>query len=72
MTRQSRQAVEKRFRGSRCKAKTGRLHANLPNSKMVVLSDVGHAVQEEKPSLLLPYSQQFLDIEAHRPAPGSE
>ena len=40
-----------------------RLHNNLPNSKMVVLNGVGHAVQEERPSLLLPYLQQFLDTE---------
>ena len=38
-----------------------RLHKDLPNSKMVVLNSVGHAVQEERPSLLLPYLQQFLD-----------
>jgi len=46
-----------------------RLRANLPNSKLVVLSKVGHAVQEEEPSLVLPYLQQFLDEEAHRSAP---
>lgn len=49
-----------------------RLHADLPNSKMVVLNDVGHAVQEEKPSLLLPYLQQFLDTEMRHPTPGSK
>lgn len=38
-----------------------RLHEHLPNSKLVVLSDVGHAVQEEKPALLLPHLQHFLD-----------
>lgn len=37
-----------------------RLHKNLPNSQMIVLTDVGHAVQEEKPSLILSYLQQFL------------
>lgn len=49
-----------------------RLHEDLPNSKMVVLNDVGHAIQEEKPSVLLPYLQQFLDTETRRLAPGSE
>jgi len=49
-----------------------RLHEDLPNSKMVVLNNVGHAIQEEKPSLLLPYLQQFLDTETRRLAPGSE
>lgn len=49
-----------------------RLHADLPNSKMVVLREVGHAVQEEQPSLLLPYLQQFLDAETHRTAPNSK
>lgn len=37
-----------------------RLHDNLPNAKLVVLDEVGHAVQEEKPSLLLPYLLHFL------------
>ncbi|WP_295624526.1 alpha/beta hydrolase [uncultured Nitrosomonas sp.] len=46
-----------------------RLHENLPNSKLVVLSDVGHAVQEEEPSLVLPYLQEFLDTEAHHALP---
>ncbi len=41
-----------------------RLHKNLSNSKLIVLDDVGHAPQEEKPSLVLPYLQQFLDAEA--------
>lgn len=49
-----------------------RLHADLPNSRMVVIKDVGHAVQEEKPSLLLPHLQQFLDTGTRRPAPDSE
>lgn len=49
-----------------------RLHADLPNSQLVVLDDVGHAVQEEKPSLLLPYLQQFLDTETRHPIPGSK
>ncbi|MGV8713247.1 MAG: alpha/beta fold hydrolase [Nitrosomonas sp.] len=49
-----------------------RLHEDLPNSKLVVLSDVGHAVQEEKPSLVLPHLQQFLDAETLRPAPSSQ
>ncbi|PXW81716.1 pimeloyl-ACP methyl ester carboxylesterase [Nitrosomonas sp. Nm84] len=49
-----------------------RLHKNLPNSRLVVLSDVGHAVQEEKPSLILPHLQQFLDAEVPRPAPNGK
>ena len=49
-----------------------RLHADLPNSRMVVIKDVGHAVQEEIPSLLLPHLQQFLDTGTRRPAPESE
>ncbi len=47
-----------------------RLHENLPNSKLIVLSDVGHAVQEEEPSLVLPYLQEFLDAEAHNAQSG--
>ena len=43
-----------------------RLHENLPNSKLIVLSDVGHAAQEEKPSLVLPHLLQFLDAESER------
>ncbi|MBL8498524.1 alpha/beta hydrolase [Nitrosomonas sp. JL21] len=47
-----------------------RLHEHLPNSKLVVLSDVGHAVQEEKPALLLPHLQHFLDDQTqHHAAP---
>jgi pimeloyl-ACP methyl ester carboxylesterase len=42
-----------------------RLHKTLPNSKMVILNGVGHAVQEEQPLILLPYLQQFLDTEIH-------
>nr|MBP7954329.1 alpha/beta hydrolase [Nitrosomonas sp.] len=42
-----------------------RLHKNLPNSKLIILNNVGHAVQEEEPSLVLPYLQQFLDMEKH-------
>ena len=42
-----------------------RLHENLPNSKLVIMSGVGHAVQEEKPTLVLPHLQQFLDTQAH-------
>ena len=49
-----------------------RLHENLPNSEMVVFKDVGHAIQEEKPSLLLPYLQQFLDTETRHPVRGSK
>lgn len=49
-----------------------RLHEDLPNSKLIVLSDVGHAAQEEKPSLVLPHLQQFLDAETLRPAPSSQ
>ena len=41
-----------------------RLHEDLPNSKLVVLSDVGHAVQEEKPALLLPHLRSFLEAES--------
>lgn len=37
-----------------------RLYDNLPNAKLVVLDEVGHAVQEEKPLLLLPYLLHFL------------
>ncbi|UJP06074.1 MAG: alpha/beta hydrolase [Nitrosomonas sp.] len=40
-----------------------RLHENLPNSRLVILTGVGHAVQEEDPALVLPYLLQFL--EAH-------
>ena len=43
-----------------------RLHKNLPNSKLIILNNVGHAAQEEEPSLVLPYLQQFLDTEKHR------
>lgn len=43
-----------------------RLHENLPNSKLVIMSDVGHAVQEEKPSLLLPHLRNFLEAVSHR------
>ncbi len=42
-----------------------RLHENLPNSKLVIMSGVGHAVQEEKPRLVLPHLQQFLDTQSH-------
>ncbi|MGZ0018020.1 alpha/beta fold hydrolase [Nitrosomonas sp. wSCUT-2] len=45
-----------------------RLHENLPNSKLVIMSDVGHAVQEEKPSLLLPHLHNFLEAVSHRTA----
>jgi pimeloyl-ACP methyl ester carboxylesterase len=45
-----------------------RLHENLPNSKLVIMSDVGHAVQEEKPSLLLPHLRNFLETVSHRTA----
>ncbi len=43
-----------------------RLHKDLPNSRLVVLSDVGHAVQEEKPALLLPHLRSFLEVESNR------
>lgn len=43
-----------------------RLHENLPHSKLIILHNVGHAAQEEEPSLVLPYLQQFLDAEKHR------
>ncbi len=45
-----------------------RLHENLPNSKLVIMSDVGHAVQEEKPSLLLPHLRNFLEAVSQRTA----
>jgi len=45
-----------------------RLHENLPNSKLVIMSDVGHAVQEEKPSLLLPHLRSFLEAGSQRTA----
>lgn len=45
-----------------------RLHENLPNSRLVIMSDVGHAVQEEKPSLLLPHLRNFLEAVSHRTA----
>lgn len=40
-----------------------RLHKSLSNSRLIVFSDVGHAVQEEEPSWVLPYLQQFLEAE---------
>ena len=40
-----------------------RLHAELPNSKMIIIKEVGHAPQEEKPSLVLPLLLNFLDSE---------
>ncbi|MCE7915540.1 MAG: alpha/beta hydrolase [Nitrosomonas sp. PRO4] len=43
-----------------------RLHENLPNSKLVIMSGVGHAVQEEKPSLLLPHLRHFLETASNR------
>lgn len=46
-----------------------RLHEHLPNSRLVILSGVGHAVQEEKPSLLLPHLQHFLDDRTQHHAP---
>lgn len=45
-----------------------RLHENLPNSKLVIMSGVGHAVQEEKPALLLPHLRSFLEAGSHRTA----
>ena len=45
-----------------------RLHENLPNSKLVIMSDVGHAVQEEKPALLIPHLRQFLEAGPNRTA----
>lgn len=48
-----------------------RLHEDLPNSKLVVLSKVGHAAQEEKPSMVLPHLLHFLDDHTqHNAAPG--
>jgi len=41
-----------------------RLHEALPSSELVMLDAVGHAVQEEKPSLLLPYLLHFLAAES--------
>ena len=46
-----------------------RLHENLPNSKLIVVSDVGHAPQEEKPAMVLPYLQQFLEAQASHASP---
>lgn len=43
-----------------------RLHENLPKSRLVIMSDVGHAVQEEKPSLLLPHLRNFLEAGSQR------
>ena len=45
-----------------------RLHENIPDSKLVIMSGVGHAVQEEKPSLLLPHLRSFLEAVSHRTA----
>ncbi|MDV6347706.1 alpha/beta hydrolase [Nitrosomonas sp. Is35] len=45
-----------------------RLHENIPDSKLVIMSGVGHAVQEEKPSLLLPHLRSFLEAGSHRTA----
>ncbi len=45
-----------------------RLHENLPNSRLVIMSDVGHAVQEEKPALLIPHLRQFLEAGPNRAA----
>lgn len=47
-----------------------RLHENLPNSKLIIFNDVGHAVQEEAPSRLLPYLQQFLDVQTRHVSSG--
>jgi pimeloyl-ACP methyl ester carboxylesterase len=40
-----------------------RLHNDLPDSRMVVLQSTGHAPQEERPSLVLPYLVDFLGDE---------
>lgn len=45
-----------------------RLHENIPDSKLVIMSGVGHAVQEEKPSLLLPHLRSFLEAGSNRAA----
>ncbi|MXS83287.1 alpha/beta fold hydrolase [Nitrosomonas oligotropha] len=45
-----------------------RLHENIPNSKLVIMSGVGHAVQEEKPALLLPHLRSFLEAGSQRTA----
>lgn len=45
-----------------------RLHENIPDSKLVIMSGVGHAVQEENPSLLLPHLRSFLEAGSHRTA----
>ena len=45
-----------------------RLHENIPDSKLVIMSGVGHAVQEEKPSLLLPHLRNFLEAGSNRAA----
>ena len=38
-----------------------RLNAELPNSELVVLDNVGHAAQEENPALILPLLENFLN-----------
>lgn len=43
-----------------------RLHENIPDSKLVIMSGVGHAVQEEKPALLLPHLRSFLEAGSNR------
>jgi pimeloyl-ACP methyl ester carboxylesterase len=40
-----------------------RLHAELPNSELVILDNVGHAAQEENPALILPLLENFLDTD---------
>ncbi|PTQ76258.1 pimeloyl-ACP methyl ester carboxylesterase [Nitrosomonas oligotropha] len=45
-----------------------RLHENIPDSKLVIMSGVGHAVQEEKPALLLPHLRSFLEAGSNRAA----
>ena len=37
-----------------------RLNAALPNSRLIMLDDVGHAPQEERPDLILPQIKEFL------------
>ena len=37
-----------------------RLNAALPNSHLMMLDEVGHAPQEERPDLILPHIKEFL------------
>jgi pimeloyl-ACP methyl ester carboxylesterase len=41
-----------------------RLHAEIANSRLLVFSEVGHAVHEEAPQLMLPILQDFLQTQS--------